>query len=194
MQHHPIWGDDSYNYYRATHPDPVEREAAMQAVMDGNHATIDLTQSEDAIHKGLRKSYCSLVNWGRRNLTLRYGSYLLPQYRALHAKVAGRITRGDESWNAMHDMLWWGSADLIMGYLNNEAVAGNITFYGKEGGAFYASAAYIRELKLPLGHYMVWMAILRAKELGLKTFDMGRIDNAKTPKEEAIIHFRKGFV
>jgi len=66
-------------------------------------AYVDLTAGPTAWRSALRKSWRSLVNWGRRNLSIHYVNRETPdrdlfdQYRAFHAEIAGRVTRAIES-------------------------------------------------------------------------------------------------
>ena len=66
------------------------------------HACVDLTGGHTLWRAALRKSSRSLVNWGRRNLTMRFVNRETPDRtlfehaRQFHADVAGRVTRSSE--------------------------------------------------------------------------------------------------
>ena len=79
-------------------------------------AYVDLAAGPAAWRAALRKSSRSLINWGRRNLSISYVNKdtpdraLFDQYRAFHAEVAGRVTRSEASWAVMYDWItqrWW---------------------------------------------------------------------------------------
>src|SRR5262249_30639813 len=72
-------------------------------------AWVDLAAGPGGWRGALRKSSRSLINWGRRHLSMRYVNKdtpdrsLFDRYRAFHAEVAGRATRSDQSWEVMHN-------------------------------------------------------------------------------------------
>jgi hypothetical protein len=70
-------------------------------------AAVDLAAGPAAWRAALRKSSRSLINWGRRNLAIRYVNRdiseraLFEQYREFHVAVAGRSTRPKASWDVI---------------------------------------------------------------------------------------------
>jgi hypothetical protein len=166
------------------------------------HGQVDLTTGEPGLRKALRKSFRSLVNWGRRNLSLAYvnrenpGRQAFEDYRAFHLQVAGRSTRPDASWDAMFDSIAAGGGELALGRLETgELVAGTMVLDGTEV-AYYGSGVYDRErFDKPMAHFPLYDAILRAGDRGKAVFDLGEIPQAGTasPKEQAIGYFKRGF-
>lgn len=165
-------------------------------------AAIDLSLSENAIHSALRKSYKSLVNWGKRELEIAVVDRANPdaakfeQYRLFHAKVAGRTTRPDASWDAMLELICNGHGELLLGYWNAALVSATLVMDGA-ARTVYVSAVYDREnFDKPLGHWPLYHAILRARARGLSWFDLGEVPvktSAIDQKAYTIGQFKKGF-
>lgn len=162
----------------------------------------DLALSETEIHGRIRRSFKSLVNWGRRNLTLKYfraenaDPELFSSYRDFHAQVAGRITRSDASWNSMRNWILSGTGELGLAYLEaGELVAGTMIVDGAETSV-YASGVYDRtRFEMPLSHFAIYNAILRSRDRGLKWFDLGHLPEkgSVSDKEYNIGFFKRGF-
>ncbi|HUN52567.1 MAG TPA: hypothetical protein VMU42_15690 [Candidatus Sulfotelmatobacter sp.] len=164
--------------------------------------TCDLHLDEAAIRRHLRKSYHSLVNWGRRNLRLVYVNQANPapdlygSYRDFHARVAGRVTRPPESWEAMYRWIVAGGGELALAYLDDGAlVAATVSVDGSEI-TYYASGVYDRErFDRPLAHWPLFDAIQRSRARGLCQFDLGDLPEKGTAgdKEFNIGYFKRGF-
>jgi len=165
------------------------------------HAVIDLSRSEQELYADVRHSAKSLLNWGRRSLDLRYCNAANPDraifdaYRQLHREVAGRVTRGEASWNVMFDVLRRGRGELVLGNLEGELVAGLLVVDGSHM-CHYASGAYLRSrFDRPLAHWPLMDAIMRAKSRGMHRFEIGEVffPGDGTAKEESIGMFKKAF-
>jgi hypothetical protein len=160
---------------------------------------IDIQQN--LIKSTLRKSYKSLVNWGKDNLTPRYidkNNYCeikAQEFRKFHIRVAGKETRSRATWEVQFDMLKAGEAFLHLYYLKGELVAGSFILLG-ENTAFYGVGVYDRHLmeskKLPLSHWPLLNAIYTCQKLGLTSFDFGFYDDNDI-KSQQISAFKKGF-
>lgn len=166
------------------------------------HAVVDLGRSPDAIRRGVRERYRSMINWGRANLTLRYVNAAAPDralfdsYQAFHARIAGRVTRPQDSWDAMFDALASGAGELALGYDSGGTLLCGVMALEGERIAHYASGVYERDaFDRPLGHWPLFNAILRAKERGRALFDVGRIPPPDEPdaKVRGIGRFKRGF-
>ena len=161
-----------------------------------------LDRGETGMRRGLRKSFQSLVNWGRRNLKLvsvnvaNPDAELFKSYQAFHADVAGRVTRSEQSWTAMFDWIACGRGELILGYLNNdELVTGTLVVDGIIS-SFYASGVYDRaRFHQPLGHWPLWLAMVHSSARGKSVFTLGDLPlaGAASEKEIAIGYFKRGF-
>ena len=162
----------------------------------------DLAGGEPGLNRALRKSFRSLVNWGRKSLAMTYVNAANPDagqfaaYRTFHRKVAGRSTRPEASWTAMFDWIKAGGGELALGRLETgDLVAGTMVVDGKST-AYYASGVYDRErFDKPMAHFPLYDAILRSGARGMKTLDIGDIPQAgsASPKELNIGYFKRGF-
>jgi len=162
----------------------------------------DLTVGEQERKRQLRKSFRSLVNWGRRNLTIAFVNVgnadreLFERYRELHYRVAGRTTRSLESWGVMFEWITSGAGELLIGSLADGSIVTGTMIVDGASIAYYASGAYDRDrLDLPLTHWPLWLAMLRSAERGLRIFDIGVLppEGSATKKEVAIGYFKRGF-
>ena len=166
------------------------------------HAKIDLNVPQESIGAGLRKSYRSLVNWGRRNITLTYvnaGNPDLSLFRAFqdfHRGVAGRVTRPQESWDIMFETVAHGCGELSLGHAaDGNLISATLVIDGKTVSK-YSSAVYDRDrFDKPIGHWPVFDAVLRAKARGRSCFHLGEIPTMgiASDKEVSIGKFKRGF-
>jgi hypothetical protein len=163
---------------------------------------LNLSISKEAIKSNIRKSYKSLVNWGERNFSTLlmtsenadYETFLT--FKHFHRRVAGKITRNDESWDLQYEAIAKNEAYLILAYYNNELVSSTFVGHGKKT-AYYSVGVYNRELMaedLGLAHYNLMCAIYHAKSIGLQEFCFGYLSQKNTDdKESKIFHFKSGF-
>lgn len=165
--------------------------------------SVDLNTSVTALKTNLRKSYKSLVSWGKNNLTcitLNQDSPCKDKFNDLkkfHIEVAEKKTRSDYSWSLQFEMILSGEAMANLYYLDNALVAGNLILLGKQH-AFYGVGVYDRTLmtheKRPLSHWPLLDSIYKCKELGLKTFELGTYSSEVNDlKLKQISDFKKGF-
>ncbi len=161
---------------------PIEEACQMRGATMNSYpvAYVDLAAGPASWRAALRKSSRSLINWGRRHLSMRYVNKdtpdrgLFDQYRAFHADVAGRVTRSDVSWAVMYDWITRGGGELAMAFLEERPVAGSMFIDGSEM-SFYTSGVYDRmQFDKPLAHYPVWLSIERAHARGMKRLRAGR--------------------
>ncbi len=162
----------------------------------------NLSVGEAGLRAALRRRYRPMVNWGRKNLRMSFVNASNPdhsafeQYQAFHARIAGRRTRPQDTWDAMFGWIAGGNGELVLGYLGENLVAGTMVVDGRTT-ACYASGVYDREhFDKPLGHWPMHTAIVRSAGRGLKWFDIGDIPTEGTVnmKEYNIGQFKKGFV
>ncbi len=177
----------------------LSRGAAISIQLNG---WIDLSAGEAAQRRELRKSFRSLINWGKANMVLSYVNAANPDpsafatLQAFHQKVAGRTTRTQASWDAMFAWVAGGGGELVLAHLpDGELVAATLVVDGRTE-AYYATGVYDRErFEKPMAHWPLWNAIERARDRGLQRFDLGIIPlpGAASAKEEAIGYFKRGF-
>jgi hypothetical protein len=177
----------------------LNRRAAPRLVVTSG---IDLELDDAAIGASIRKSYRSLVNWGRRNLRLVYVNTQNPDapafeaYQAFHQRTAGRMTRSHASWVAMFEWIAEGGGELSLGYDSAGALVSGTLIVDGIRSAYYASGVYDRtKPHLPLGHWPLLDAILRAKHRGRSHFNLGDVPTSveAAKKERDIAFFKRGF-
>jgi hypothetical protein len=182
---------------------PIEEACRLRDATMNLHpiAYVDLTAGPAAWRAALRKSSRSLINWGRRHLSMRYVNKdapdraLFDQYRTFHAEVSGRVTRSEASWAVMYEWITGGGGELVMAFLEGRPVAGSMFIDGSEK-SIYASGVYDRtQFDKPLAHYPVWLGIERAHARGMKTLELGAVPPRGTvpDKEYQIGYFKRGF-
>lgn len=170
------------------------------------NALVDLAGGEDVIRRGIRDSYRSLINWGRKQLVMTYIDRDNPDrpafddYPAFHTRIAGAGARGVNYWNEVWNEILRGGAELSLGRLTDGSlVAGTLTSVAGTGAnscAYYASGVYDRDrFEKPLGHWPVFDAMVRAGARGISHYDLGEVfpRGAAADKEVQIGFFKKGF-
>lgn len=170
------------------------------------YAVVDLAGGEDAIRRGVRDSYRSLVNWGRKQMAMIYVNRDQPDrsrfeaYPAFHTRIAGPGARGREYWETVWAEIVGGGAELSLGSMaDGTLIAGTLTTYagtGAGGQAYYASGTYDRErFDKPIAHWPVFDAMVRAAARGIARYDLGEVfpRGAADDKEVQIGFFKKGF-
>jgi len=166
---------------------------------------INLSASETELFRQTRKSYKSLINWGKKNLFLRVidGEAIVPEnierFRQLHFHAAGRETRPRHTWDLQYEMVCHKEAFIILGELEGELVTAALFPYSAKY-CYYGVSASKRELfSQPLSHAVIWNAILYAKQRGCFFFEPGTQYYPKqgnplpTGKELSISTFKHGF-
>lgn len=140
---------------------------------------IDLGASETQLHTKLSKSFRWNVNWGRKNLTLRVveGASSAPadmtRFKTLHKEASGRQTRPEASWDRQFDMLRGNEAFAVFAEMDGEMVSAAL-FPVSQSYCFYGVSASDRTLfDKPMSHAVIWEALLHARNLGCRWFEMG---------------------
>lgn len=166
---------------------------------------IDLAVPETILFREVRKSYKSLINWGKKNLNLRVigRESIAPEdverFRQLHFHAAGRETRSHHTWHLQYEMVSYGEAFIILGEFEGELVTAAL-FPCSSKYCFYGVSASKGELSSkPLSHVVIWRAMLHAKEQGCRFFELApqlypnQGDPLPTQKELSISTFKHGF-
>lgn len=166
-------------------------------------ALLDLAQDDASLLEDMRKGHRQQVRWGAANLEIAAVDAANPDrgafeaFRALHAEIAGRVTRPRESWDAMFALIADGFGDLVLCHVDG-ALMGGTLILDDANVAYYSSGAYRREnFDKPLTHYPLFLAATRARARGRKRFDigetMGGTMNMDDQKERSIGRFKSGF-
>jgi len=166
------------------------------------NARLDLSLNEDIILQSIRKSYRSLINWGKKSLEIIHltskqnSPELFESFKQLHIAAAGRQTRNDESWKAQYQQIQNNEAFLTLAKLDGKLVSGVFILVDSQK-AFYAVAASDRTLmeqNLALNHWPLLSSILWAKSIGHQYFEFGDITPDKDDKKLSDINkFKRGF-
>ena len=175
----------------------------VQTTTPVSHGYVNCQLSEENIKKTLRKSYKSLVNWGRKNLTIKVIDLKNPdagiffQFKDLHFKASSRKTRSDKSWDYQFEMVKKGHAYLVAAYYGDKLVSGCFIMCDHQT-AFYGVAASDRQLMqqgLPLNHFTLWFSMMTAKNKGCKKFILGDVgvNESVDNKMKNIALFKRGF-
>ncbi len=173
------------------------RDAQARVALVGG---VDLTGGLVLWKSALRKSFQQFVNWGQRALVIEHvdAGSLAPwhfeRYRALHAQVAGRVTRSKGSWDVMEQWVREGRGELILAELDGKLAAGSL-FIDGTSTSIYMTGVYDRELDKPLAHYLLWHGIERAAARGMKRLELGDIHLKADVDDKlfAIGYFKRGF-
>lgn len=164
---------------------------------------VDLSKSLEEIRRNIRKSYKSLLTLGERlweiDVIDQENSKVFHEFRKLHYRVAGSVTRSLSTWNLQEQAIVQKQAFLVTLRDEQGDLVGGGLFYRSSSEGLYAVAAYNRELfDKPLGHIVQMRAIETMKKLGLRWYKIGVRpylgDLSKpTVKELSIGKFKEGF-
>ena len=178
----------------------MEKDATMYV---SHELYVDLTRSLEDIRKSVRKSYKSLLSMGEKLWQIELIDNSQPEvfneFRELHCRVAGRVTRSLETWNLQEKAIVEHCAFLVALRDKEGVMVGCGLFYFSNSEGLYAVGAYDRELfHLPLGHVVQMKAIETMQELGLRWYKIGHRPYlgdflASTEKERSIARFKEGF-
>ena len=160
-----------------------------------------LNFNQDKFYANLRKSYKSLINWGKKNLSVVNINKDNPcinkfrEFEDFHYKISGRKTRSNESWDKQYELIKAGLGELILADYNNNLAAGSLfADYGYT--SVYFTGVYDRNLfDFGISHFMLYQGINRSFERGhTSRFSLGCFDtDIKDPKWYNIQFFKKGF-
>ncbi len=164
---------------------------------------VDLSKSINDIRSSIRKSFRPLVSSGLKNWTVtvmdQFCEKTWKSFRELHKRVAGRITRPDETWNIQHEAIKSGNAFLVYVSGPEGLMVGGGYFDMSVDECNYSVGSYDKQFSdQPLGHMIQYQAILTAKEKGRKMYYIGdrfykeHLPNV-TEKRVQISHFQQGF-
>jgi hypothetical protein len=166
------------------------------------HSIIDLELTVQAIKSNVRRRYKSFINWGEKNLTTIIVNQDNPDrnkfldYKNFHFETSGRKTRSDRSWEIQFEMIQNGTAYLTLCYLGQKLVSGNLCLHGHLT-AFYGVGVNDRALmaeNIPVGHYPIFASIIHAKKIGLRLFNMNKVEFDRADiKLNQLAVFKSGF-
>lgn len=143
---------------------------------------IDLSKTGDELHAGVRKSYKSLLNKGEPKLCQL--KMYFRKMKEMHLSASGRKTRSDKTWEIQWKQILSEEAFAFI----DKNIAGffiynNHTCYYGVGCSMEGAGS----------HALIWKAILHAKKLGCKYFEMGEQVFSGDEKLVNISKFKRGF-
>tara|TARA_B110000879_G_scaffold211924_1_gene306168 strand:- start:1107 stop:2072 length:966 start_codon:yes stop_codon:yes gene_type:complete len=158
---------------------------------------VDLN-SED-LWGALRKSYRSLINFGKKNLKVvsEFNTDLWDECNEFHFKIAGRKTRNKSTWNIQKNMIEKNIAKIF--YIREEGkILGFALFNIAKCSASYSVGVYDRSKfdKISISHIILWHAIQYFKSNGFDNIYLGEYapeKNMNDKKLDNINHFKLGF-
>jgi len=164
---------------------------------------VDMNLDLAVIRGNIRKSYRPLITKAERTWDSEIIDTPNPdiweEFRELHARVAGRVTRSGKTWYWQEMAVEYKEAFLVVLRNASKEMVGCGLFYISRDEGLYAVAAYDRTLfDMPLGHLVQWKAIEYMKQKKLRWYRIGaRPYPGDIPepgeKEISIGHFKEGF-
>lgn len=164
---------------------------------------VDLSKDYNFLKSNYRKSYKSLISKGNKLfIPHKFNQIDLNvwgEFKALHIRAAGRKTRSDKSWDLLLQQIKEQKAHLYFCRDHNGKMVGGSLVMVTKYEAFYAIAAYNRDLfHLPIGHFLQDFIIKDLITYKINWYRLGRffseIDfDHPTEKEVQIGQFKSGF-
>ncbi len=167
---------------------------------------IDLSASLAEIWSGVRKGHKYDIHRGEKHFTVHIydkdnaDKSVFDQYRLLHHKASGRMTRPIETFEMMYDWITrgWG---MLCGVSQDGKYAGFSYINIYKDSAFYSSASDDPEFQteVPISHVIQWAVMKWLKEKGYKNYEIGaqqfgpQIHDLPAPKDLSISFFKRGF-
>lgn len=154
---------------------------------------IDLTQSIESLHQEVRKSYTSLIN-ARLSNTQIFDSkspdleVVFSAFKELYYLKVEK-PRPPETWDVQLEMIRANEA-FISADIEEKILFSAGLFLHNEYYCYYGVGKSLGHNK---AHSVIWRAILHAKNLGLKKFEIGQIIFYGASKEVGISLFKSGF-
>lgn len=171
---------------------------ATTAVEPFTTQVLDLSQSEQELWRGLRKSYHSLIHKAEREREIyvvddQSWNFHAMQYAAeVHREAAGRSTRANLTWEEMSLWIRTGNGVLVRAQNARGRDVGYAYAIRYKNWAYYASGA---SLERDLSHALIWHTIKTLKADGrTRYFELGwQARESDTDKDRGIAHFKAGF-
>lgn len=162
---------------------------------------VNLSLDIGEIKRNFRKSYRPLISKGHKLWKLEVhqsiGDGVFLEFRDLHARAAGKITRNSRTWDMQKAAINERNAFLVTARAADSRLVGAALFYLSRTEALYAVGAYDRDLfDQPIGHAIQASAIDHMKSLGLRWYVLGDRpypSSGCSEKEFNIGRFKEGF-
>lgn len=164
---------------------------------------VDLGKDYNFLKSNYRKSYKALISKGYKLFSpYKFNQIdfnIWGEFKALHFKAAGRKTRSDKSWDILLQQIKENKANFYFCRDQNGFMVGGSLVMVTKDEAFYAIAAYDRDLfHLPIGHFLQDYIIKDLITTKIKWYRLGRLFSKidfdhPTKKEVQIGQFKSGF-
>jgi hypothetical protein len=171
-----------------------------------NTQIVDLSSPLERTWSAFRKGHKYDTNRGEKYYDIHIydksnaDKEIFDQYRLLHHKAAGRVTRPIETFEMMYHWII-SEGGMLCGVSKDDRFAGfsYILLYKK--GACYASASDDPdfETRTPIAHVIQWHTMKWLKEKGYTTYKLGeqqfgpQLYDHPSPKDMSISFFKRGF-
>ena len=167
------------------------------------HGISDLSTGQATVQRSIRKSYRSLINWGRKNLKMHYitatnlDHNLFQLFPTFHSRIAGRVHYGTAFWREFWHEIVNGKAELSLGFIDDDKLATAVFIADAGLTSYYGSGVFDRaHFDKSISHFPLYDAMLRASDRGIKIFDLGELhplNSGVSEKEVQIGYFKRGF-
>lgn len=151
---------------------------------------IDLTLSEHALKRKIRKSQRSMIHWGQCNLGIRVASG--QQFSAADAQSLSRIfdeavATGDSPFSSLEryeQLIRQGKAFMMQGTYAEQPVASALFVHTARTCHFVFGSRAGDAPDRPMMPALIWSAMQHSKSLGCAMFEMGRLAHSDSIKSE----------
>jgi len=171
-----------------------------------NTQIINISLSDEELRRSIRKGHKYDINRGRKTYEIAIFDHsnidrnTFDNYRLLHHKAAGRITRPLITFDIMFNWIKQDSAFLV-GLLYNQTFIAFSLFIKFKDGAYYGSAADDPDVQVdvPIAHIIQWKAIEWLKNNKIKYYEIGwqqfgnQFYDFPSYKDKSISFFKRGF-
>lgn len=171
-----------------------------------NTQIVNISLSDEELRRSIRKGHKYDINRGRKTYEIEIFDHsnidrnTFDNYRLLHHKAAGRITRPLITFDMMFNWIKHDSAFLV-GLLYNQTFIGFSLFIKFKDGAYYGSAADDPDVQVDvsIAHIIQWKAIEWLKNNKIKYYEIGwqqfgnQFYDFPSDKEQSISFFKRGF-
>jgi len=160
---------------------------------------IDLRETSENLWNSIRKSYKSLINYGKKSIIVEteFNKEIWNECKDFHFHIAKRKTRNNQTWEIQRKMLQKNKAKLFYIQEDNKLL-GFAFFTLSKSKAIYAVGVFDRSKfeKISIAHIIIWRAIEYFKSNGFNQIYLGEFapeNHLNNQKLHNINHFKLGF-
>jgi hypothetical protein len=170
-----------------------------------NTQIIDLSKSLEELRRDISHGHDAAIDSANKKLTVEVYDKdsityeIFEEYRELHRKAAGRVTRPKKTFDIMFELIKNDMAFLVGAKMNKRFV-GFSYFTKYKNIVYYGSACNDPEFeKIGIGHLIQWNAIKWMKERYIIYYEVGiqkffnELVEPSTDKEISISFYKRGF-